>query len=129
MAFSGAAFYSTHKTSATKLSIGGSRFATEIAATELSREQGLSGRSNLDQNKAMLFTFDGTGTRCIWMRDMNFSIDIVWLNKQNQVTSIEQNVTPASYPSSFCHEGYTVVEFAAGTVERLNIKLGDQADL
>jgi uncharacterized protein len=95
----------------------------------MAHERGLSGRQNLAQNKAMLFKFDGMSVHCFWMRDMKFSIDIVWLNEQNQVTSIEKNVSPETYPNNFCHDGHNVIEFAAGTVDRLSLKPGDQVKL
>jgi uncharacterized protein len=127
--FGGGSFYLSHKGDATKIQIAGSRFSAEIADTPMARERGLSGRDSLAQNKAMLFIFDGVSTHCFWMSDMKFSIDIVWLNEQNQVTSIEKNVSPETYPKNFCHDGHAVIEFAAGTADRLRLQPGDHADL
>lgn len=113
----------------TKLKIGGQRFVTEVANTPAKREMGLSGRKELPKDHAMLFSFDSTNDECFWMRDMQFNIDIVWLDDENKVTAIERNVSPSSYPHNFCHSGKYIIEFAAGTTDRLHIAIGDHADL
>lgn len=101
----------------------------EVADTPVARERGLSGRHDMASNHAMLFSFDTNSNECFWMRDMLFNIDIVWLDGQNKVTAIERNISPSSYPQNFCHDGQHVIEFTAGTIDRLHLKVGDQADL
>lgn len=127
--FGGASFYVTHKNHVSELRIGGTNFVTEVAATPMAREQGLSGRYGLGQNRAMLFTFDANDTQCFWMRDMKFAIDMVWLNEQQKITAIERSVEPATYPNNFCHPGKNVIELSAGTADKLNLHEGDQVDL
>ncbi len=53
----------------------------EIVKDEESRRLGLSGRPSIDDDSGMLFEFDDESAQhCFWMKDMLFSIDIVWLN-------------------------------------------------
>lgn len=107
------------------LTIKGQRFDTESVIKAEDMARGLSGRESLDRNKAMVFKYPKVEQRCFWMKDMKFAIDIVWLDAGRKVTAIERNVQPSSYPESFCHDGQTIVEFAAGTAERLPLYTGD----
>ena len=105
------------------------RFKAEIADTPMARERGLSGRSNLSETQAMLFTYEQSANNCFWMRDMRFAIDMVWLDDQQAVSAIERDVRPTTYPQNFCHVSRSVIEFKAGTVDRINLKIGDQVKL
>lgn len=121
--------YRSSRPEQTKIHVAGEQFITEVASTPMAHQRGLSGRDSLAQNHAMLFTFETEGTQCFWMQDMRFNIDMVWLDGQNRIAAIEQNVAPGSYPKNFCHEGKSVIEFTEGTTERLHLNIGDQADL
>jgi uncharacterized membrane protein (UPF0127 family) len=77
----------------------------EVVDTPEKRTQGLSGREYLSEKAGMLFVFDNTSIKnCFWMKDMNFSIDMVWLNERREVVTVTPNVTPESYPETFCPE-------------------------
>ncbi len=113
----------------TKMSINGMRFSYEIAKTREVQVRGLSGRSYLAPDQAMVFSYRNTAEQCFWMKDMLFSIDIVWLDDQNRVSAIEPNVGNDTYPKEFCHQGRNVIEFVAGNAAGLNLKIGDQVHL
>jgi uncharacterized membrane protein (UPF0127 family) len=98
----------------------------EYAVTEASREQGLSGRDGLGVGKGMLFVFDATGNQCMWMKDMQFNLDIVWLDDLKNVAAIEKNLSPASYPHTYCHQGSYVLEVAAGQADQLGLRVDKQ---
>jgi uncharacterized membrane protein (UPF0127 family) len=110
-----------------KVLISGTTFVTELQINEADRARGLSGRDELGDKQAMTFVFDSVGERCIWMKDMQFSIDIVWLNEQKKIVAVEQNVTPETYPQNFCHPGQYVIEFKSGTLQKYSISSGDTA--
>lgn len=75
----------------------------EVVDTPELRRQGLSGRENLPDDKGMLFVFDkASSDNCFWMKDMNFSIDMVWMNNDREVVTVKPNISPESYPESFC---------------------------
>lgn len=101
-------------------------FATRIADEPDERSRGLSGTKQLDEDQAMLFIFQSDAQHGFWMKDMNYSIDIVWLNAQQKITHIEENVSPDTYPTSFKPDEPSryVLEFRAGTVERLKLVEG-----
>lgn len=73
----------------------------ERATTPEARERGLSGRGSLPPDRAMLFVFENDAQHSIWMKDMRFSIDIVWLDSEKRVIHQELNVSPSTYPTSF----------------------------
>jgi uncharacterized membrane protein (UPF0127 family) len=109
-----------------QITIKSHRFAVEVADTDATRSRGLSGRPSIGQHQAMLFIYDQPGMRCFWMKDMRFSIDMVWLNPDKKVVNIERDISPATYPTNFCHNNAQyIVELAAGTAAQLHLQTGD----
>ena len=92
---------------------------------------GLSGREKLPLTKGMLFKFDSPGKRCIWMKDMNFSLDIIWLNRQKVITNIKKDVNPNTYPESFCpsSDSQFVIELNSGVSDKAGLKVGQKINL
>lgn len=74
----------------------------ELVATPAELRRGLSGRSDLPSYQGMLFDFARTGEHCMWMPDMAFALDIVWLNADREIVTIKRDITPETYPESFC---------------------------
>ncbi|MEK7472289.1 MAG: DUF192 domain-containing protein [Patescibacteria group bacterium] len=97
----------------------------KVADDEAERTLGLSGRDGLDGNRAMLFIFDKPDIHSIWMKDMKFAIDIVWLDEDKKVVSIDAGVKPDTYPKKFKPDTPSkyVVEFAEGRASELGIKV------
>ena len=108
------------------ISIGDTVISVEVADTEGSREQGLSGRSDLRSGKGMLFVFDTDGTWGIWMKDMQFPIDIVWVDVFGTVVTVAENVAPDTYPKVFNPSAPAryVLELPAGFTAEQGIKEG-----
>ena len=108
------------------LTIGEKELQVEVAQTREQRIQGLSGRAALPEGKGMLFIFEEEGEQAIWMKDMHFPIDIVWINKKGTVVHIADTVTPETYPATFTSPtpAKYVLEVPAGYA-RENILLGD----
>jgi hypothetical protein len=100
----------------------------DVADTEALREQGLSGRLNLPEGQGMLFVFDEDGMWGIWMKDMQFSIDIVWADASGTVITIAPNIAPATYPNSFSPSAPAryVLELPAGFSAAHSIAEGDK---
>ncbi|NCU41768.1 MAG: DUF192 domain-containing protein [Candidatus Moranbacteria bacterium] len=70
----------------------------EIADTEEKKSQGLSFRKGLEKNTGMLFVFDEETFPQMWMKDMNFALDFIWMNSEGVVVDIDENVAPDTYP-------------------------------
>src|SRR3989338_6297137 len=74
--------------------IAGQEILVELAKTPKAQTKGLSGRSKLAANHGMLFLFPFVEKRAFWMKDMNFSIDIIWINN-GEIVDIAPNLPPA----------------------------------
>jgi uncharacterized membrane protein (UPF0127 family) len=100
----------------------------EFATTAEQHTKGLSGRPFLHDNMALVFVFDQAATYAFWMKDMNFPIDIIWLNDEKRVVTIKKHATPESYPESFYPTAPSryVIELNAGKADELAIRVGQR---
>jgi uncharacterized protein len=112
------------------------KIQAEVADTPASREQGLSGRSELQENDGMLFVFDMPGKYGFWMKDMNFPIDMVWISQDGYVVHIEREVSPSTYfdsnpPQAFVNtpDAKYVLEIASGASEKYGLYLGTSVEI
>lgn len=101
----------------------------EAVKTPEARALGLSGRDGLAADTAMVFYFDTPGQQCFWMKDMKFSIDMIWLDEDKRVLKVADNVSPQTYPESFCQaDAKYVAEVAAGQAQKYNLMVGQQVE-
>ncbi len=73
----------------------GSYVAAEVATTTEQKARGLSGRDGLAAGTGMLFPYASPEQIGIWMKDMQFPIDIVWMNQGEVVYVVEEAPVPA----------------------------------
>jgi len=110
--------------------LGDGLFRTELALTDADRTNGLSNDTNLEADQALLMAFPTEGKWGIWMKDMNFPIDIVWLNADKKVIYIVKNASPEDsttktyVPTTVAKY---VVELPAGTTEAKSISINNIA--
>ena len=100
----------------------------QIVSQGLALEKGLGDRDSLPENEGMLFNFPYSEMYRFWMKDMRFSIDIVWMNDQKQVIWIQSHVSPDTYPQSFGPSvpSKYVLEINSGNANRMGIATGTQ---
>ncbi|TSC57450.1 MAG: hypothetical protein Greene041679_324 [Parcubacteria group bacterium Greene0416_79] len=132
---------------APRLLIGGREIVVEVADTASKRLLGLSGRASLQSERGMLFVFPAPGFHGIWMKQMRFPIDIIWLQKMPKdlgilsprfgvdtfrestllVADIKEEVTPETYPEVFYPRSPAryVLEVAAGFAEAHSLRIGE----
>ena len=108
--------------------LGGKEYALEIADDADEHQKGLSGRTQLPAGQGMLFIFPISGNYGIWMKDMNFAIDIIWLDAERRIVGLKENAQPASYPEIFYGEddNLYVIEINAGEIAETGLQIGDQ---
>lgn len=109
--------------------IGSTAISTLIADTPELQDKGLGGRyRGLPPNTGMLFVFEKEGNYGFWMKDMNFALDIVWIDTNQKIIGIEKNVTPDTYPKVFYPPAWIkfVLELPAGFTVEQGIKIGDK---
>lgn len=99
----------------------------ELANTPQKRMIGLSGKESLAKNSGMLFEFEKNDRHGFWMKDMNFAIDIIWINESKEIIYIQENAKPESYPEVFLPPtpNRYVLEVKAGFAEEQGVKIGD----
>ncbi len=83
------------------LIVGNKAITVAISDTEAKREQGLSGTAPLEPTQGMLFVFDSPLRPAFWMKDMNYPLDIVWINQDKKIVDVSENLNPNTYPMSF----------------------------
>lgn len=102
-----------------------------VADTPELRQQGLSGRDSLGDVQGMLFIFDENDYHGIWMKDMKFPIDVIWIDESLTVVSVTENLQPSSYPKIF--EPPKPVRYIIETnvyfSDSFGIREGDKVDL
>lgn len=92
----------------------------EKVQTDKERALGLSGRQSIGRADGMLFFFDSEGQHRIWMKDMFFSIDIIWIDSSGKVVFIEERISPETFPKVFKSDkpAKFILEVEAGMAER-----------
>lgn len=109
------------------LNIGNTHLRVSLRTTPEQQEQGLSGTWYLFESTGMFFVFPEVGEYSFWMKDMNYSIDMIWISADKQVVAISENATPESYPAKFTSPVPVkyVLEVRAGWAKRHDVNVGD----
>ena len=111
--------------------VGHVAVSATVADTLPAQQQGLSGVTSLPPLAGKLFIFNQAGPQGMWMKDMQFPLDILWFDNQLKLVHIEQNVDPSSYPTIYSSDvpARFVLEVNAGFVKAYNINLGQSLTL
>lgn len=110
----------------------GSSVTAELAITPEQRQLGLMFREGINDDQGMLLVFEEEGLFTIWMKNMKFPLDILWLDREKRIVHIVCDVPPcqadpcATYspqiPSQY------VLELRAGWVKENELKLYDRLE-
>lgn len=126
-------FNQTKNKSAVK--IRGLTVSAEVADSGTLRKKGLSGRESLPLTDGMLFVFEKEEMQAIWMKDMKFAIDIIWINQDKKIVDMAKNVAPQTGKKDrdlFIYRpresALYVLEINAGLADLNAIQLGDAAE-
>ena len=113
------------------LTIGPVTVEASVADSIVEKIKGLSHTPMLPNGVVKLFMFGAEGEHSIWMKDMNYPIDIMWIEKGGKIVHIEKDVSPDSYPKSFSSpiSAWYVIEANAGFVASSSIQVGDKMTL
>ena len=102
-------------------------FVAELAATPEHRAKGLMFRTELADNRGMLFDFKETRAVSMWMKNTPLSLDMIFSDDHGKVLYVAHNTVP--YSEDIITPGlpvYAVLEVKAGTAHRLKIRPGDR---
>lgn len=78
------------------IQVGSQKYQTEIVATPHDLAVGLAKYNKLSSHQAMLFDLKILATQTFWMKNMQFDIDIVWINT-DQVVGVSQGFYQTPY--------------------------------
>lgn len=110
-----------------KLKVGDKVIQVELAQTTLSQMKGLSGRNELEKDWGMLFVFSATSVRTMWMKDMNFGLDVIWI-REWKIVKIDEGVYPQGLGQPVVSSEVSAdsfLEVNTGFVKDHQIKVGD----
>jgi uncharacterized membrane protein (UPF0127 family) len=109
----------------------GEKVKVEMAITDERRRHGFQ-YSERPRPKTGLFFLntDGSRRRSMWMPNMRFPLDIVWLDGDLKIVSIRKDVPPClnvdDCPNvSSIYKAQHAIEFGAGDADALGLKPGD----
>ncbi len=110
------------------ITIGNNSLTVEIASTPQEQQDGLSGRSSLAEGTGMLFVFDPPMSEGFWMKDMLFSLDIIWADASGTIVTVDQDLAPSTYPNVFRPSVLAryVLEVPAGYTAAKGIAVGQK---
>lgn len=96
-----------------------------------SRMKGLGDRNKLDPNTIMLFVFDKPDVYSIWMKNMYFPLDIIWLDEELNIIHIEEDISPNTYPKIYSSNSKSlyVIEANSGFSKRFDLKVGNKINI
>lgn len=106
----------------------GKKISVEVADTVEKRSLGLGKRSGLENGWGMLFVFEKRKQHGFWMKDMEFPLDIIWLDN-HRIAYILRNVQPVKSgvipPVMTPPEAVNfVLEIGAGRADELKLQVG-----
>jgi len=113
------------------MSLGGQTIYIDLAVNEAQQALGLGNRPGLGAHQGMLFIFPDDEIHMFWMKDMSFSIDMIWLDANGTVMFIVPNVSPDTYPQDFGpnYPSRYVLEVPANFAVDHGINVGNKATL
>jgi uncharacterized membrane protein (UPF0127 family) len=102
----------------------------QIADTAPLHARGLMFQDEMSYDQGMLFVFDNSGLRPMWMLNMQFHLDIVWFDENQNIIGIEKHVPPCKTTIEVvtCRENGVshdnakyVLELTSGFIDNFNI--------
>lgn len=105
------------------------RFRVEVARTAQQQAVGLMFRPSVPADGGMLFDWGVPRESSMWMRNTIASLDMLFIAADGRVHRIAERTVPYSLaPIDSRGPVRATLELAAGTAERLGIRVGDRVE-
>jgi uncharacterized protein len=102
-------------------------FSVEVADEASERASGLMFRSDMPDDRAMLFVFDAPRRVAMWMKNTPMALDMVFADASGTITYIAENTVPQSLETiSVPGDVLYVLEVKAGLTDALGIETGEK---
>jgi uncharacterized membrane protein (UPF0127 family) len=105
---------------------GERQFFIEVATKPNEHAQGLMFRTEMPDNRGMLFVFDLSTPRSFWMRNTPMPLDLLFIGEDGTVRAIEQGKPFSEAPIAPPVNAQFVLELKAGTSEKTGIETGSK---
>jgi hypothetical protein len=107
-----------------EIRVGKVRMEAILADTPVKRMIGLMHRSSLGSTEGMLLAFNDEIKAQIWMRNMLFPIDVIWLDKRKRIVDIKEKLQPSGDLRTYSPKADAkyVLELNSGFVKKNRIR-------
>ena len=101
-------------------------FVVWLAETRNQQTRGLMYVKSLPKNTGMLFIYPNSNTRAMWMKNTFISLDMIFIDENGIVSSIEKNTEPQSLKTIRSEKPIKyVLELAGGKTDQIKLIEGD----
>ena len=101
-------------------------FQVDVADTPGKREIGLMYRTDLADDRGMIFVFPSESQQSFWMKNTPRSLDMIFIGRDRKVVGIVEQATPFSLePQTVEGKSQFVFEINGGLSKRHGFKAGD----
>jgi len=106
------------------------KFKVELARTNAERSRGLMFKKELPKDYGMFFIFKKDTVHPFWMKNTYVSLDILFIDKDKKIVSIERETKPLSEDFIYPNRPYRyTLEIPATYVDKFQIVVGDKIKL
>ena len=112
--------------------LAGQELRVEIADSPEQWAVGLMNRSSLGEREGMLFVFGSEAERGFWMKNVRFSLDLIYFDQNLTVVGYREGLPPCSglvCPVYGGPRAAYVLEVRAGSVARWGVREGQRLEL
>jgi len=110
------------------LTIGGTAFTVEVAATPETREHGLMNRFSLQPDHGMLFVFESPQPLAFWMKNTYVALSIAFVDANGRILNIEDMRPQDETPHWSKGPALYAIEMRKGWFAAKGIAAGDRVD-
>tara|TARA_Y100001936_G_scaffold98919_1_gene97240 strand:+ start:1326 stop:1745 length:420 start_codon:yes stop_codon:yes gene_type:complete len=101
-------------------------FVVWLAETRNQQTRGLMYVKSLPKNTGMLFIYPNSNIRAMWMKNTFISLDMIFIDENGIVSSIEKNTEPQSLKTIRSEKPIKyVLELAGGKTDQIKLIEGD----
>lgn len=110
----------------------------QIADTRPLQTRGLMFQEKLPYDEGMLFIFEGEDVRSMWMLNMQFALDVIWIDEEGNVVHIERDAQPCksaletmacTFTNGNSEKAKYVLEVTSGFVDKFDITEDSRIEL
>ena len=103
------------------------KFDVQIADTKPKRKKGFQCQKKIKKNEGMLFVWGNEDKRYFWMKNTEFSLDIIFINKNLEIVDIFFNAKPYDLMTMTSDKkAQYILELYASVFKSFNLEIGDE---